>query len=364
MESVKEKTIDNITNDLDYIEAFIKGSDRDLIFEDFFGELRTTLSSAWFIAAQEIIHKISLLKRADREKIIQTADETFTKAGQGKYSAMLNFGFTTYKSSVLLHEKHFRFNEFDRELSNSATYEPFVWFHQYYSKRVRTAMINEIKESAIQREDISKLKDRLKGLFTDYDLAPIKMHPETYWELVARNTTTRLRNIAGAATMIRMGVTAYRIVAVMDKRTTPFCQAMNGKIIPISTAYDWLDKWLSMDSPTQVKEKLPFANPNDPSPVQGLSGDEIPAVYALPPYHHFCRTTYVTVDRPLKIEYALKSNKTPLDEEIVALRYLIGIRRLTLSMAEKILKSHPLYKRANERVKKQSMKTLKGGSTM
>ncbi|WP_036226536.1 hypothetical protein [Mesoaciditoga lauensis] len=360
----KKRIARDIHSKLEYINTFIKGSNRDALFEGFFDDLRSILSDAWLEAAQEIISRISKLDRVNREKIIRIVDDTFLQAGNDKYAMALNLGFITYRKSIQMHLKTFRFNEFDRELSDGVTYEPFVWFHRYYDTKVRVAMLKAIKESTLQREGIAGLQKRLQDLFTNYDLPPIRMHPETYWELVARNTTTRLRNVAGAATMIRMGVTAYRIVAVLDKRTTPFCQAMNGKIIPISTAYDWLNEWMSMDSPTQIKSKLPFPNPNDPSPIQGLSGSEIPAVYALPPYHHFCRTTYVTVDRPLKIEYSLKAIKRPLEEEIISLAYLVNVGRLSMKMAEKTLRSHPLFRRENESGKRNALKLLKGGLRM
>ncbi len=141
---------------------------------------------------------------------------------------------------------------------------------------------------------------------------------ESYWNVVGSYWLHSARNRASLDTYHEAGITRYRILAVMDQRTSAVCAALNGTVFSVGDQVERenracdaetiqelrsLSPWLSggaeegeavgfrrgrsfVDVAHRAGEK--FRLSGTPGKLQGLG-------VGMPPYHARCRTTIVAV---------------------------------------------------------------------
>jgi hypothetical protein len=147
-----------------------------------------------------------------------------------------------------------------------------------------------------------------------------------YWETVAANHVARARSYSLANTFKAAGIDYYRIEAVLDDRTTPQCEFLHGKVLPVGPAADRINRVLASPQPEAVLTEQPFIRdrgdrltigapgeeeqtvariderPTGGTPEPAASGrytpvmspgDMVDAAIGLPPYHFRCRSTAV-----------------------------------------------------------------------
>lgn len=119
----------------------------------------------------------------------------------------------------------------------------------------------------------------------------------SYWDTVAAVHVSRSRSFSSAATYAENGVTKYEIVAIMDNRTTPICQELNGKTFEVKAALDQFDKIEDVKTLDQLKRTSPMLRLRAGRPVLP-SGEPMPSTVEaltaagvlMPPYHYRCFT--------------------------------------------------------------------------
>jgi hypothetical protein len=99
---------------------------------------------------------------------------------------------------------------------------------------------------------------------------------EGYFTSLAGTVRNQATNQGLIATFVEGGVRRYRIVAVMDKRTSLVCQTMNGRTFEVRAGARLATARLDADNPEAVKDLSQAALER--------------AGMALPPYHGSCRT--------------------------------------------------------------------------
>lgn len=163
----------------------------------------------------------------------------------------------------------------------------------------------------------------LMGTFGD-------MRSPSYWDFIANHYVNRARAVSSLQTYKTAGITVYKIVSVLDERTTDTCRFLDGKIFDVQSSVDMLQGAYaaSAEDPDAIKEQNPFVftskdafgNPaliaKQPEGAHariaqitrsgvGTVGDRGSYSNALnptqmtdrgigpPPYHPFCRTVIV-----------------------------------------------------------------------
>ena len=122
-----------------------------------------------------------------------------------------------------------------------------------------------------------------------------------YWQGLAEHTGLRIREFGRLEGYKKAGATGYRLLVVLDDRTSEICQALaaEDRIYPLDEAIDTMESLLNIDTTkselAEVKEQTKKIAPwvsekqiryeND-KPV-GVNGDHTP----FPPFHWKCRTT-------------------------------------------------------------------------
>lgn len=106
------------------------------------------------------------------------------------------------------------------------------------------------------------------------------------------------------------GLTEYRITAVLDGRTSAFCEAINGKTFQVSEAKESIHRILKVNNPDDAKILQPWPSQSKDAieRYKSLSSDELTKEgLHIPPYHPLCRTlcekigeTTTIVTRPLQ----------------------------------------------------------------
>ena len=137
---------------------------------------------------------------------------------------------------------------------------------------------------------------------------------DRYWQTVAAVHTNRARSFSSASSYLDAGVTRYEVQAVLDERTTPICEFMDGKIFEVGRAIDQFQAFEAADNLDQIKDQImPFmrVKGNDIVLPSGSRVAEITADRGfarpmsdkslneegihMPPYHFGCRTTVIPV---------------------------------------------------------------------
>lgn len=210
----------------------------------------------------------------------------------------------------------------DREVSRLLSRHHTFWVRDRYnqisgpmSERARKIVSRGVSDG-LDRYQISR---RLEKHFGE------GLKQKGYWQVVAANHVTRARSYSMGSTMQAAGIAQYKIVAILDDRTTHQCLFLHNKILPVSAAVQNATSVMRSSDPEAVMKYQPFIrdkgdrleieypggktarvaditsrstgmSPYGPTAsfARGMSNsDMVDASIGFPPYHHGCRTTII-----------------------------------------------------------------------
>lgn len=197
------------------------------------------------------------------------------------------------------------------------------WIGEHYSDTLGEDVAKTVRqvalESGLGRKEVGRvLAEKLGDQFNKSD---------NYWRLLGAAAVHRARNLGGVQGLIDGGVKEYEILSVLDERTSTICRAMDGKIFTVADARKQRDAILKAASPEDVKSIAPWHTAREMEgggyeirangskqwvPINGLSQKDMASRgLALPPYHGFCRTTYVV--RSFTNKYPASPEPLPIE---------------------------------------------------
>lgn len=94
----------------------------------------------------------------------------------------------------------------------------------------------------------------------------------------------------------QIGVTQYQLSAVLDGRTSAFCQMIDGTVFEVQAAKDLVNAALSVQDPADLAQVQPWPNqsPDSISKYSDMSSADLTeAGLQIPPFHPSCRTMCV-----------------------------------------------------------------------
>lgn len=143
-----------------------------------------------------------------------------------------------------------------------------------------------IKEAAL------KLEEEIRGaLGLDFGKAiptQFAANPQSYFEIVASNAAVQASNLGRMIAMEDAGVEKYRIVAILDRRTSTICRALDGKEFAVSNGMEAVKSFNKVQSIEDLENVMGFSKDGS---VPKWAGEG----KGFPPYHHKCRTLVVPV---------------------------------------------------------------------
>ena len=211
------------------------------------------------------------------------------------------------------------FDEIDIRAIN-AMRNNFYWVGKEFNKGF-TDRLKDIIESAFRGEVArSELAQRLKDEFASELKQSVR-----YFEGVSDHIISQNQNISTVNQARKYGVKYYKVVAVMDSRTSAICRSMNGRLIPAEHIERQCDNIMNAKDMVSKKAAAVWAK----APYNGRS-DKMDSNFGMPPYHFRCRTEIVPawVDEYENDGVTMRASEAPGKDEIIRHIDKMGVERV------------------------------------
>jgi len=302
-------------------------------------DLATSFGQKWGSKAKGVIFEaaqalsdagLGIISQADLDAVLDGIDGKmkgygFTPAMQSKVRKAAGVAISLAMKGALEESKldvPSSFALVDKKALNALTKNYTHWVDGYYHSNVREALrvgASEaiVKEGLAGRDAGRRFKEVADHYFKGKagpapglpaSLSVPKSYHGTadqYWDGLANHVAYQGNVFGRIDAFKKIGVTKYRIVAVLDRRTSDICRMMHGQVFTIEQAQPNLDAWMS-DTPADVKDAAGWQKGPALAKEIGLSGYKPGATtpsmtpaqlntisskgLALPPYHFRCRT--------------------------------------------------------------------------
>ena len=211
------------------------------------------------------------------------------------------------------------FDEIDIRAIN-AMRNNFYWVGKEFNKDF-SDRLKDIIESAFRGEVArSELAGRLKEEFASELKQSVR-----YFEGVSDHIISQNQNISTVNQARKYGVKYYKVVAVMDSRTSAICRSMNGRLIPAEHIERQCDNIMNAKDMASKKAAATWAK----APYNGRS-DKMDSNFGMPPYHFKCRTEIVPawVDEYENDGVTMRASEAPGKDEIIRHIDKMGVERV------------------------------------
>lgn len=211
------------------------------------------------------------------------------------------------------------FDEIDIRAIN-AMRNNFYWVGKEFNKGF-TDRLKDIIENAFRGEVArSELAGRLKDEFASELKQSVR-----YFEGVSDHIISQNQNISTVNQARKYGVKYYKVVAVMDNRTSAICRSMNGRLIPAEHIERQCDNIMNAKDMASKKAAAVWAK----APYNGRS-DKMDSNFGMPPYHFRCRTEIVPawVDEYENDGVTMRASEAPGKDEIIRHIDKMGVERV------------------------------------
>ena len=241
----------------------------------------------------------------------------------------------------------FSFDTVDAE-AIEAMRKGFYWMGKEYNERLQNRLkdiIERVFKAEIANEEVgSALKEEF-GSIINAD--------ESYFKGVADHIALQAQNVAAVTQGSKYGVQFYKVLAILDDRTTKICRSMHGRIIPAEHLSAQADKILNAHSLADKKAAAAWRD-------QAFLGKSLPKNFGLPPYHFRCRTevTPVWVDEEEEDGVMMRNTQPLWEDELIRHIDKTGVERILDAKAAN--GEHGLKNRLkrNEKLKSDIIKAL------
>ena len=178
----------------------------------------------------------------------------------------------------------FVFDEIDADAVD-AMRKSFYWMGKEYNENLQNRLKDKIEGVFKGEIELDSIGAELKREF-----GSILSADESYFKGVSDHIALQARNVATVTQGAKYGVKYYKILAIMDAKTTQICRSMHGRIIPAAHLEAQADKILNANSLASKKAAAAWKS----EAYLGKS-DKMDSNFGLPPYHFRCRTEAVPV---------------------------------------------------------------------
>lgn len=305
-----------LLKNLDEIDSFLERykDEKREILEEKLAEILSIVSEKMDILLLKklILDKISLLQIDMSPKELEILYQIMAKKSLKMIAQKLN------KRLI------FSFDTVDKEALSSMR-KGFYWMGVEYNEAMQSKLKDLIEKTF--RGEIAN--DEIGAVLRD-EFGTLIGANESYFKGVAEHISLQSQNISRVMQGKKYGVKYYKVVAVMDNRTSEICRSMNGRIIPASHLEAQAQKILSAKNMSQKKNAAIWQ-----SKAYNGRSDKMDANFGLPPYHFRCRTQVVPVwIEDEEVDGVMMRNSSPLNEdEVIKHIDKMGVERVLDSRA-------------------------------
>lgn len=144
------------------------------------------------------------------------------------------------------------------------------------------------------KDTITEKADRFVTPFVDFT-----DEGDALVQMASSLHTSRLSTWGFTAEAEQLGVTRYKLTAVLDGRTSPFCKMINGREFAVTDARSLVTEALSAQDPEDLKTIQPWPDQSKAAiaEYEGMTDEELVAEgLNIPPFHPNCRTMCAMID--------------------------------------------------------------------
>ena len=208
----------------------------------------------------------------------------------------------------------------------------FYWMRSEFNDKFQSRLMDitqKVFEGEIPR---TQMAAKLKEEFSN----ELKMDM-SYFEGVSDHIISQSQNIARVNQARKYDAPFYKVVAIMDSKTSDICRSMNGRVIPAEHLERQANAITAAKSMAAKKAAATWRN----EPYLGRS-DKMDANFGLPPYHFRCRTEVVPVwIDEYEIEgVKMKATQAPGKDEILRHIDKTGVERVWSANNTHVQKKH------------------------
>lgn len=167
------------------------------------------------------------------------------------------------------------------------------WVKNYFDRR----LAGEVSKAAAQVIRDGMSRDDAANFFLQQFKDKFDVASYRYWDGFANHVVTQARSMGQLEGLKRAGAKFYRVVAIMDHRTSDICRVMHNRIIPVSAGEALKQVLEKAENPEDIKTSAPFLKPDEAAGKTTAQLLKLSPRSALPPYHFDCRST-VVVHKP------------------------------------------------------------------
>lgn len=186
-----------------------------------------------------------------------------------------------------------------------------LWMGKHFDDAQRAKAANIVtRDFSLFGDNPEKLATRIKeGLVSMVEAT------DAYWQTYATNALNYARSYSALRTFQKSGKSRYRIVAVLDSRTTTICRTLNGRVYEVEQALEHFDRVAQAQSVDELSRLHPFLkdekDANGDRTGRHIYGDELSPQYidentpterlvsagiVAPPFHFNCRSRIEWID--------------------------------------------------------------------
>lgn len=193
----------------------------------------------------------------------------------------------------------------------------------HFSDNARGLLMEAAKQGLSKRAVGKRLMQQFAHQLGE---SPGRAGTQCYWDMTGSAWLNTARNRAHLQTFDDAGITHYRILAVLDERTTPICASLNGTLFSVQTQLQHEQQAATCNSLDELKAHHPWLSARHAPQARGAASQQVgirrggafvavaqaatgnsggkllhsPAKLqalgvGMPPYHGHCRTTVVAV---------------------------------------------------------------------
>lgn len=154
-------------------------------------------------------------------------------------------------------------------------------------------------EAEYQKTEVVVQKAAAKKRFVQ-EFVSFQKDGDDMVQLVSSLHTNRMATWGFTAEAEVLGIETYKLIAVLDGRTSEFCRMINGHTFQVSDARDTVMQVLNLDNPDDAKFIQPWPNQSKANMAEfsKMSAKELTALNLhIPPFHPGCRTLCVPVSK-------------------------------------------------------------------
>lgn len=123
---------------------------------------------------------------------------------------------------------------------------------------------------------------------------------KAYFGLASSIHISRLSAFGFLAEATKKGITEYQVSAVLDDRTCPVCEALDGYVYPVEDGMRAAMAIMGVDDVDTLKSIAPFPKQKESESLKVASLEQLIARgYHMPPYHPLCRCILLPVPKEL-----------------------------------------------------------------